>query len=56
MAKLVLLSVVIGMIAVPVMMAREKNPRRGLQRLILTIIFFNLFYLFAVRWIYPRLV
>ena len=56
MAKLVLLSVVIGMIAVPIMMAREKNPRRGFQRLVLTIILFNLFYLFAVRFIYPRMV
>jgi hypothetical protein len=56
MAKLVLLSVVIGMIAIPVMAAREKDARRGFQRLVLMIIVFNLLYLFAMRIIYPHLV
>jgi hypothetical protein len=55
MAKLVLLSVVIGMIAIPVMTARVASPRRGLQWTIILIVLFNLFYLFAVRFIYPRL-
>jgi hypothetical protein len=55
MAKLVLLSCVIGMIAIPIMAARQKDARRGFQRLVLMIIAFNLFYLFAMRFIYPRL-
>lgn len=56
MAKLVLFSVILGMIAIPVLAAREQDARRGFQRLLLMIILFNLFYLFAVRFIYPRLV
>jgi len=56
MAKLVLMSIVIGMIVVPVTAAREKDARRGFQRLVLTIIIFNLLYVFVVRFIYPRMV
>ena len=54
-AKLLLFSVIIMMIAVPVMCASEKDARRGFQRMILLIVAYNLFYLFAVRFIYPRL-
>ena len=56
MAKIVLFSVIIGMITIPVLAARERDARRGFQRLVLMIVLFNLFYLFAVRFIYPRLV
>ncbi len=55
MAKLLLLSVVIALIAIPVLTARMKNSRRGLQWTIVLIVLFNLFYLFAVRFIYPHL-
>jgi len=55
MAKLVLLSVVIGLVAIPIVVAREKDARRGFQRLVFLIVTFNLLYLFAVRFIYPRL-
>jgi hypothetical protein len=54
MAKLILLSVVIAMIAIPVMTSRMKGSRRGLQWTLILILLFNLFYLFAVRFIYPR--
>ena len=56
MAKFVLLSVIIGSIAVPVFAAREANAMRGLKKTVLLLLAFNLFYLFAVRFIYPRLV
>ena len=54
-AKLLLFSVIIMMIAVPVMCASEKDARRGFQRMVLILVAYNLFYLFAVRFIYPRL-
>ena len=54
MAKLILLSVVIAMIAIPVVMARVKGGKRGLQWTVILFVLFNLFYLFAVRFIYPR--
>jgi hypothetical protein len=54
-AKLLLLSVVVVMIGLPIMMARDPNAKRGLNRTILLVIAFNLLYLFAVRFIYPHL-
>jgi hypothetical protein len=54
-AKLLLFSTVLMMVAIPAACAREKDARRGFQRMVLLIIAYNLFYLFAVRFIYPRL-
>jgi len=54
--KLLLFSCVIMMVAIPVACAREKDARRGFQRMVLLIVAYNLFYLFLVRFIYPRLV
>jgi len=54
-AKLLLFSTVLMMVAIPTMCAREKDARRGFHRMVLLIIAYNLFYLFAVRFIYPRL-
>jgi hypothetical protein len=56
MAKLLLLSVVIMTIAIPVLTAGDRSARRGLQKAILLTIAFNVFYLLAVRFIYPHLV
>jgi uncharacterized membrane protein YwaF len=55
MSKLLLLSTIIAMIAIPTMAARMKNGRKGLQVTIIAIVVYNLFYLFAVRYLYPRL-
>jgi hypothetical protein len=54
-AKLLLLSVVIAVCAVPLLAGRDRNPRRGLKKTVLLIFGFNLLYLFAVRFIYPHL-
>jgi membrane-associated HD superfamily phosphohydrolase len=54
-AKLLLLSVVIALIALPLLTARDRNARRGLKKAILLVITFNLLYLFLVRFVYPRL-
>jgi hypothetical protein len=56
MAKLLLLSVVIMMVAIPVLAARDRSPRRGLQKTILLVIAFNIFYVFVHRFIYPHVV
>jgi hypothetical protein len=53
-AKVILLSVLAAMIGIPLMTARMASPRRGLQWTLILIVLFNLFYLFAVRFIYPR--
>jgi hypothetical protein len=54
-AKLLLLSVVIATIAFPILTARDASAQRGLKRALLLITAFNLFYLFALRFIYPHL-
>jgi hypothetical protein len=54
-AKLLLLSVILAVIGVPLLFARDKSDRRGLQKVLFAMLAFNLFYLFAVRYIYPHL-
>jgi hypothetical protein len=54
MAKLVLLSEVIALIAIPVFAARHPSPRRGLQWTILLFVLYSFFYVFLLRFVYPR--
>ncbi|MEO6238917.1 MAG: hypothetical protein ABIQ52_18125 [Vicinamibacterales bacterium] len=54
MAKLLLLSIVILLIAIPILASRDRNPRRGLKRALLWMLAFNLFYVVIVRFIYPH--
>jgi hypothetical protein len=54
-AKLILLSVVVGTLAIPILSATETNARRGLFRAISVVAIFNLLYLLAVRFVYPYL-
>jgi hypothetical protein len=53
--KLLLLSVVINMIALPVLTARGANAHRSLTRTVALMLAFNVVYLLAVRYIYPHL-
>jgi hypothetical protein len=55
MRKLLLLSVVLATIGFPLLAARDRSPARSLKRLLIVIIGFNLFYLLAVRFLYPHL-
>jgi hypothetical protein len=55
MAKLLLLSVVIMMITIPVLTARDQSAKHGLRKTIILMIVFNVLYLLAVRFIYPHL-
>jgi hypothetical protein len=54
-AKLLLFSVVLSLIVIPIATARTIGGRRGLQWAIILIVLFNLFYMFAIRFIYPHL-
>jgi len=54
-AKFLLLSVVIAIFAIPMVAARDQRPARGLRKVVWLIVAYNLFYLFAVRYIYPHL-
>ena len=54
-AKLLLVSVVISMVAIPVLAARDANAQRGLKKALFLVFIFNLLYLVAVRFVYPHL-
>jgi hypothetical protein len=55
MAKLVLLSVMFGTIAIPIVTAMETNKRRGLFHAVSIVALFNLVYLLVILFIYPHL-
>ena len=55
-AKLLLLSVVVMMVAIPVLAARDRSPKRGLKRALFLMLAFNLLYVLIVRFIYPRFI
>lgn len=55
MAKLLLFSVCIMMLALPILAARDKQQQRGFRKLLWFFLLYNVFYLFAVRFIYPHL-
>lgn len=55
MSKLLLLSCLIALVVLPIFGARDKNPLRGLKRAMFFLLAFNLFYIVALRVIYPRL-
>ena len=54
-AKLLLVSILVAVIAIPLRAARTGSAKLGLRKAVLWMLAFNLFYLFAVRIIYPRL-
>lgn len=55
MAKLLLLSTVLVSIVWPIIAAQDSNPRRGLRRAVQGLVLYNIFYVFAVLEIYPRM-
>ncbi len=54
-AKLVLISIMIMSIIIPARAAAMKDSRRGLRKALLQMTLFNLFYVLAVTYLYPRL-
>jgi hypothetical protein len=55
MGKLLLLSVILGSIALPARASRDPNPRRGLRKALIWVAAFNLFYVFSLRFIWHHL-
>lgn len=55
MAKALLLTIVVALVALPLVAASDANPRRGLKKALLGIFLFNFFYLFLVRFVLPHL-
>jgi hypothetical protein len=53
--KILLLSILLGTIALPARAARDKNPRAGLRRAILWIAIFNVLYVISLRFLWHRL-
>jgi heme/copper-type cytochrome/quinol oxidase subunit 3 len=55
-SKLLLLSVIIMMVAIPMATASDRDYRRGLRRALLLTFAFNIIYFVIIRFIYPRLI
>ncbi len=55
MSKLILMSVVLALIALPLRAASDPNPVRGIRRAVYAVLVFNLTYAFAIRFVLPRL-
>lgn len=54
MGKLILMSVLLATVALPAIAARTPDARRGLGHLLWWALAFNVLYLLAVRFVYPR--
>ena len=54
MSKLILLSIIIAMIAIPARLAREKDPKVGLKRVVVQMLVFLVGYIFALKFLYGR--
>lgn len=53
MKTLLLLTIVFSALALPVLAARDPDPRRGVARLLVMILAFNLLYLFYLTRVHP---
>lgn len=54
-AKLLILSVCLALVGIPLWAARDPHPVRGMKRALLGVAAFNIFYVFLLRVILPRL-
>ncbi|HTO99007.1 MAG TPA: hypothetical protein VMK66_18280 [Myxococcales bacterium] len=55
MARALLTSILVALIALPCLAARERNGKKGLKKTLFYYLAFNLFWLIAVRYLYMRL-
>ena len=55
MQKLILVSILFASVAVPIWAAHERSARRGLQKALFAMLVFELAYVVAVVFVYPRL-
>lgn len=54
MSKLLLMSILIAMITIPTRAAREPDPKQGLKRAIKQMVIFEVFYVFALLYLWGR--
>jgi len=54
MSKIILLSIIIAMIAIPARLARVKDAKAGLKRVIVQMLVFDVFYILALKFLYGR--
>jgi hypothetical protein len=55
MKKLLLLSILVATVAIPMIAATDRSAIRGLRRTVLWMAAFNLCYLIAIIYVWPRL-
>lgn len=55
MSKLALLLIALALVVIPLIAARDPHPWRGLKRALIWVGGFNLFFVFFLRFIVPRL-
>ena len=55
MQKALLISIIVATLAIPMWTAQDRSARRGLRRAVVWMALFNVVYLLAVMFIYPRL-
>lgn len=48
-------SLMLAMMLIPIIAARDASPLRGLKKAIVWFAWFSLFYVAALRFLYPRL-
>ena len=55
MGKFLLFSIVIATVIVPFRAASDPSPGRALRKAVVSMLTFNLFYFFAILYLFPRL-
>lgn len=54
MRSVIVQSILLALLAIPVVASRERNATRGLKKAVLLWLIFMLVYAFALRFIFPR--
>ncbi len=54
MSKLILISTIIAMILIPARAARDRNPRKGRKKAIVLTLLFDIWYCFALVFLWGR--
>jgi hypothetical protein len=55
MQKFLLLSILVATVVIPMVAASDRNAIRGFRKTVIWMAAFNLFYLFAIVYVWPRL-
>lgn len=55
MQKFLLMSILIATVVIPMIAASDRSAIRGFRRTVVWMAAFNLFYLFAIVYVWPRL-